>query len=728
MPTGGSTTRPFDETPVLEFARAFRTAARAVGFYPPTHQAVVSALDKVVSAARATTVTGPLCLTILPGAFLAGGVPIDSSETVVGELAVVLHRHGVGALNLDGRATIDSWRALFGLLARKPEDLRAAGGIQRQWKALRQPSPAILEVDFGALLRGQVGGDFQELAGIISHYLETAGVGTSLLDDPCAALTRAADNAADEPQAVAAILRELRAAAQLTWATTPEQFDDVFRRAAAVGAHLSVGIMAGLLEQRGSAEATIGTLDVVTALVERMSDTTLSQFLVKALGSEGAAPLRINEVITTLVPDAARRRRILMASQGVAFEGGVLEKWEELERNLEAHSDRQFVPERYAHELQSANTGANTAVRHVLDPPERIATWLQSIEGETVDKLDVQMLLDLARVETESVRAGAVLEILHGHVVEAADAGNWTDAARIAEAIRQVASESGDTPRRSSATDVLQKLGGSAAAQDALAQIANAEPMRSDAMTRLLGAIGPGLVPAIVARWEADSDASARSRLEGLVAACGEPGRRELRRVLGAAKDAPHLRVAAIRLLVLTGASEQASALEASLGDRHPDVRRAAFQALAAASTDRARDALVCGIARADAESQMALLEQVAALRQEQSVPLLARLLLHVDQYIVAAPVYLSIIAILRRVGSDEAAMALMLVFDRTRWRAPYRALQFRLAAASGLRAIGGPWAAAALRAMAGLDHLRSTPPAQAVTPATNAPGKTGAP
>ena len=726
IPTGVSATRPSDETPVLEFARAFRTAVRAVGFYPPTHQSVVSSLDKVVAAARVATAKGPLSLSILPGAFLAGGVPIDSSQTVVGELAAILHRHGVGAMNLDGKATVESWRALFALLARTPDDMRAAGGIQRQWKLLRHSSPAILEIDFGALLRGQVGGDFNELAGIISHYLETAGVGASLLDDPCGALKRAMDNAADEPQAVAAILRELRAAAQLTRATAPAQFDDVFRRAAAVGEHLAVGVMAGLLDQRGSADATVGTVDVVTALVERMSDATLSQFLVKALGPAAAASPRLSEVITTLLPDPARRRRILATAQGVAFEEGVLEKWAELERNLNAHSDRQFVPEQYSRELQSANTRADDVAGHVSDPPERIAKWLHTIEDEAITELDIWLLLDLARVETNPVRTGAVLEVLRGHVVEAADAGNWTDAARVAEAIRLVASESDDTLRRSSATDILQKLAGFTAVQEALTQIARAEPMGSDAVIRLLTAIGPGIVPAIARQWAMETDVAARARLESLVATYGEAGSRALRRVLGAEKDAPQLRVAAIRLLVLTGMSDHASTLGASLADPDADVRREAFQALAASSTDRARDVLVGGIAGANAESQMTFVEQVAALRREHAVPVLARLLLQIDQAAVAPPVYLLIIAVLRQAGNQEAAGALMLVFERTRWRAPYRALRFRVAAASALRSIGGPWAVAGLRAVAGLGHLRSTQSIKATTSKTTTSGRTG--
>jgi hypothetical protein len=154
MPTEANAARSPDEARVLDFARAFRSAARAVGFYPPTHQAVVAALDHVAATARAATSGGPVCLTILPQAFLAGGVPIDTSETVVNDFATLCHRHGVGAVNLDGQATPEAWQALFMLLARRPEEVRGAGGIQRQWKALRHTSPAILEIDFGALLRG----------------------------------------------------------------------------------------------------------------------------------------------------------------------------------------------------------------------------------------------------------------------------------------------------------------------------------------------------------------------------------------------------------------------------------------------------------------------------------------------------------------------------------------------------------------------------------------------
>ena len=689
MPTGASATRPPNLTHVLEFARAFRAAARAVAFYPASHQNVVSALEQVVAAARAATAHGPLCLTILPHACMAGGVPIDSSETVVADLAAVLHRHGVGALSLDGKATHESWRALLGLLSRRPEDLRVAGGIQRQWKALRQMSPAILEIDFGALLRGQVGGDFDELAGVISHYLETAGIGGSILDDPCGALRRAIENAPDDPQAVAALLRELRAAAQLTWTTQPEQFDDVFRRAAAVGEYLTAGIMAGLLERRGSPEAMVGTLDVVTALVERMPDATVSQFLAKELSPAGAAPAGLTEVFRTLVPDPQRRRNIVFEAQSVAFEDNVLEKWAELERHLDAYSDPQFASDQYIEELHAVK-GRSDGPRRTPAPSERIDAWLRSIDDEAVRDLDLQLLVDLAHLETDQARSRTVFEILHAHVLEAAAGGDWVGAARTVEAIGAAAADSADGARRLLAADTLQKLSGSPVPEAALEKIADPEPSISGTVTRVLSAIGPSLGPAVARRWAAERKGGAvRSRIEGLVLGWGKQGREPLRRLLVADKELPQVRVAAIRLLQLSGATDHVPALEAALSDTDRDVRREAFSALANAPSERALDILSRGIARADSGTQTALLEQLAAVAPERAVPILERVLLQTDPGRVAPAVCLSIIDILTRAGSDEAAAALMVVFEWNRWRAPYRSWRFRSAVRSALRSMG---------------------------------------
>ena len=707
MPTEANAARSPDEARVLDFARAFRSAARAVGFYPPTHQAVVAALDQVAAAARAATSGGPVCLTILPQVFLAGGVPIDTSETVVNDFATLCHRHGVGAVNLDGQATPEAWQAFFMLLARRPEEVRDAGGIQRQWKALRHTSPAILEIDFGALLRGKVGGDYLELAAVISHYLETAGVGGSILDDPCAALRRAIDTAPDDAQAIAAILRELRAAAQLTW-TQPEQFNDVFRRAAAVGEFLTEGVMAGLLERRGTPEATVGALDVVRALVERMPDAAVSTFLSKAMGEAGALPARLAEMFRSMVPSLDRRRLIVSEAQDVTLGGDVVEQWAELERNLEAQVDRRFISDQYGDELHEVRDRGAGAVLEADDPPERLAAWVASISDEAVKELDLRLLGDLVRSETDPARLRKVLDILHLHVLEAADAGEWDGVARTLDAIQSAATQTADRTVRVLAVEALQKLGTSSAAESALAALPDAAPAGVDVLAAVLAAIGAPLMPAVARRWAAERQAPVRARLERAVAAAGKTGRDGLRRLLASDAEAGEVRVAAIRLLELTPGSEHLPALEAALSDAHDGVRAEAFRALSSSDAERAAEILARGIARADATAQMSLLSRLTARGGGRGLPVLQRLVPQIDPRTAPLSVCLSLIEVLERAGGPEAETLLSSLAGRTQWRTPLRTWRVRSAANAALRAVRRRGGAAADR--------ETVPPSAAAT------------
>ena len=657
MPTDANVTRSPNEARVLDFARAFRSAARAVGFYPPTHQAVVAALDHVAAAARAATAGGPVCLTILPHAFLAGGVPIDASETVVADFAALCHRHGVGAVNLDGLATPEAWQAFFVLLARRPEEMRSAGGIQRQWKALRHTSPAILEIDFGALLRGKVGGDYLELAAVISHYLETAGVGGSILDDPCAALRRAIDAAPDEAQAIAAILRELRAAAQLTW-TQPDQFDDVFRRAAAVGEFLTEGLMAGLLERRGMPEATVGTLDVVRALVERMPDAAVSKFLSKAMGEGGTAPQRLAEMFRSLVPNPDRRRLIVNGAQDVALAGNVVQQWAELERDLEAYSDHRFISDQYGHELHAVQGRSDSDALAEDDPPERLAAWLGSITDDAVRDLDLRLLGDLVRSERDAGRLRKILEILRVHVLEAADGGDWDAVARTIDAIQSAGADSADRTMHVLATETLQRLGASAAAQQALEALPGADPALADLLVAVLAAIGASSMPTIAQRWAAERQQAVRTRLERVVAAAGKAGRDGLRRLLASDAEAAEVRIAAVRLLELTPGTDHLSALEAALSDPHDGLRAEAFRALTASASDRASEIIARGIARADPVTQVSLLSRLAAQGGARILPVLQRLTPQIDPQSAPVPVCLALVAVLGRAGGRRGGVA----------------------------------------------------------------------
>ncbi|MFO7692715.1 MAG: HEAT repeat domain-containing protein [Vicinamibacterales bacterium] len=687
MPAAASVTRSPNQARVLDFARAFRSAARAVGFYPPTHQTVVAALDQVTAAARAAAADGPVCLTILPQGFLAGGVAIDTSETVVSDFAALCHRHGVGAVNLDGRATPEAWQAFLALLARRPEDVRSGGGIQRQWRALRHTSPAILEIDFGALLRGKVGGDYLELAAVISHYLETAGVGGSILDDPCAALRRAVETAADKTQAIDAVLRELRAAAQLTW-IQPDQFDDVFRRAAAIGEFLSEALMAGLLERRGTPEATVGTLDVVRALVERMPDATVSKFLSRVMGDAGAATTQLAEMFRSLVPSPDRRRLIVSEAQDVTLGGNVVAQWSELERNLEAHVDRRFISDQYGDELHAVQGVRGNSSLASNDPPERLTEWIASISDEAVRELDLKLLTDLVRAESDAGRLRKTLDILHAHALEAAESGDWEAVARTLDAMQGVVSGSPDRTLRVLASEALERLGASPAAEHALTALPGAAPGEALLLVGVLAAIGAPLMPAIARRWAAEHRLPVRGRFEQAVTAAGKAGRDGLRRLLASDAEAANVRVAAIRLLDLTPGTEHLPALEAALSDADDSVRAEAFRALSSSGSSRASEILARGIARADPATQLTLLGRLTSKGSTRILPMLERLVPQIDPQAASVPVCLALISALAGAGGADGERLLADHVARTRWRTPLRTWRLRSAASAAIRTI----------------------------------------
>jgi len=265
------------------------------------------------------------------------------------------------------------------------------------------------------------------------------------------------------------------------------------------------------------------------------------------------------------------------------------------------------------------------------------------------------------------------------------------------------AADADNVPRRSAAADILSRLAASPAAERALSIVTDSSAEPPAAVTRLADALGAGLLPAIVRHWADGPGEAVRGRLQKHVAASGDVGRRALRRLVATEKGSAEIRLAALRLLLNTGAADLTSTFEDCLTDPSPDVRAEAFHALAGLATDRAREALASGIAGAPPDGQAALIAQVIAMRPEVSVPVLARLVRELDQATVRPKVLGGLIAALADAGTDEAARALMLVFERSSWRAPHRALRYRMAAAAGLRRIGGPWSAAGLRALAGV-------------------------
>jgi hypothetical protein len=606
---------------------------------------------------------------------------------------------------------------LFELLAKRPEDVREAGGVQRQWALAGHRSPSVLEIDFGELLRGRVGGDFAELAGVINYYLEADLRDASPADDILTTLVRALDSAADDARAVAAVLRELRAAVFMTTAMEPERLDDLFKRAALVGSRLSAGVAGALLALRGTAEATVGQTDVVTSLFDRMDDDIVSSFLAQAV-SGSIAPQQIKDVFVSLVPEPERRKRLLDgAFRGTAMDADTLAKWEEFAQHLEDLSERKFISDQYAHEIETARTRSASEDRAMQDPPERIAAWLRSIDDRRVHDLDVELLADYLKVESDTDRWCEFLPIARQFVIDAGDAGDWDATARVAEAIAREAGSTYDDRRRQHGREVLQQLAVAPMCERALTSLVEGRDP-AGFLARTLQAIGPALVPVIARRWAGATDEHAVARLGLVVAAFGRAGREPMRRLLGAPE--PALRIAAMRMLDHLKATDHLPSLEPMLSDDNAGVQQTALRALATADSERAHEILIRGVVKADRETQGQLLEDILALGSSRAATVLRQLLGRLDQRTAPPGLYLAVIDGLRRIGNAEAVSALGTVFEQRRWRAPVRSWRFRSAARAALRAIGGT--AAVDAATQAAEQRDGTPRRASVPPAGGQP------
>ena len=222
------------------------------------------------------------------------------------------------------------------------------------------------------------------------------------------------------------------------------------------------------------------------------------------------------------------------------------------------------------------------------DPPERLAAWLGSITDDAVRDLDLRLLGDLVRSERDGGRLRKILEILRVYALEAAEGGDWDAVASTIDAVQSVGSDSADRTIHVLASDTLQRLGASAAAQQALDALPGAASARADVLVAVLAAIGASSMPTIAQRWAAERQQVVRTRLERVVAAAGKAGRDGLRRLLASDAEAVEVRIAAVRLLELTSGTEHLSALEAALSDAHDGLRAEAFRALTASASDRA--------------------------------------------------------------------------------------------------------------------------------------------
>src|SRR5262249_44689886 len=376
---------------LTEFARACKAAARAVSLYPAAHPAIGSTLGRLSELTASLTANGPFTLEVRPHQVFVADGAVAKPDAAIVELSDLLRRQLVGKLTLNAGADKESWRTLLLLLARAPEEVRGDGGIKSLWATAGGPSLEIVEIDYAEVLREKQGDaeavDRLVEAAMSGAELDVDEAGMRLLVEIVANPARLAalmqqleKRTENTPGAVrvTAFVKLLRGLAEYVGRTDPAQLDQTLRDIGHAAGRLSAEAMLELLLRRSKPEAMAGNVDVVTAMMDRMSDGAVASFVSNSVIAERGASDRLAQAFHALVPDSERQRQLLsmaqpdvaaseFGSEQAAFE----DMWKRVEAMLTSYSDEKFVSEGYARELSGARQKAVDVEAISDDPPER---------------------------------------------------------------------------------------------------------------------------------------------------------------------------------------------------------------------------------------------------------------------------------------------------------------------------------------------------------------------
>jgi hypothetical protein len=145
-----------------------------------------------------------------------------------------------------------------------------------------------------------------------------------------------------------------------------------------VAGDFSLDGMVAFLNERDRPQAVAGTIDVVSAMTERMSDKAVAHFvagtIVKARGATG----RLAQAFQALAPEHDRQWQLLalaeeeVATSEIGREASFSELWQNVEGMLTSYSDEAYVSSEYGRDLTHARTRAVDVERVSDDPPERV--------------------------------------------------------------------------------------------------------------------------------------------------------------------------------------------------------------------------------------------------------------------------------------------------------------------------------------------------------------------
>ena len=693
---------PQESTALTEFARTCKAAVRAVSLYPETHPAIQTSLSRVSSAVGRLTSGDDLALTVLPDALVIDGRTPTRPDSSIGELAALLHARLVATLRVEHAASPQDWHALLLLLGRAPEELIAEGGIAKAWAAGGHDHIEIQEIDYAEVLRERSGGERAGwddiIAGLMQGDTPDEDALASLLEtflDP-AQLTDFLDRFQQAPsttgvpmrERAAALLRLLEQVVKAGESHAPGDAERVLQSMADRTAQLTPDTLLAMIEEARSGGAA--HQNTMAGVVNRIGDATVASLVADSVLADGGASERIAMAFQALVPDPDNYERILNLAraeaaadpraEGLSFE----QLWQNAAEMLTSYSDQTYVSGDYGHQLSTALSQAVEVERVSDDPPERLRAWLSTVSDAAILQLDLDLLLDLLRIEADAAQWETVAAIAVKEIERRASLGDITTAAQLADAIAGRATDENSVDLRTAAESVMAALAEGTLPQHMAACLRDvAEGTVVSVVGRLSLAIGPQVVRPLVEALVGEEGSRTVRRLRELLLSFDGSGLSAVEPLRRSSN--PAARRLAIDMLRATGGEDVLPELTSLLEDADPTVQLEAIRALVNVGSRDAVTPLERLVSGTDASAPA--VQQLISLKDPKAAPLLAYTLTHSTPRGRWADVHAQVIEALGGLGSQPASIhALRHALYSGEWWAPRRTATIRQAAATALR------------------------------------------
>jgi hypothetical protein len=438
------------------------------------------------------------------------------------------------------------------------------------------------------------------------------------------------------------------------------------------------------------------------AVVSRMSDSTIAQFVSRNVIDSPTSTDRLALAFQTLVRGEEDRERLLALAQKDVAESplgntdGFESVWENVaEKLLTSYTDKSFVSDEYGRELSGARTRAIEVEQVNDDPPERLNAWLSTVATGVLRALDLTLVLDLLRIEEVDERWGELMTPVVALVEDLLLVGDFDAAPQVVEVLTREAAAGSSTTRRQYAVTAIDMLVAGPMMRNIVTHLGAMEEAQFERVQAMCLSLGEVMVKPLAEALSIEERARPRQRLTAILIAFGAVGKRTAERLKSSPN--PAVRRTAIYLLREFGGIDALPDLTELLDDNEPQVQREAVRAILGIGTEQSYQVLEKALAGGTGRSREAIMQAVIGLRDERATPLFAYIVRHVNHRGPLGEVYLRAIEALGALRDPEAIPPLKEALYRGEWWAPRRNTALRSAAARALARIGTAEAQAVL-------------------------------